>query len=252
MAKVLDGENYQGILYAFGYYNDNQEWVNYSDPQIITDSGTVGARGTVGYKEPALVDIDESYNQIVSLNNLKKEYNEMIKSVSKYGGFFVGRYETSLNGDTVASKPNTSPMSASDDNQMWYGLYAKQKDFTLSSDILQSSMIWGSQYDAMLNWMLTGNEKQFVVAVDRGNHSGHSANTGGQGNTDKINNVYDLEGNLLEWTLEADAESSTARVIRGDCFYGFSQPMGSRYINMYFPSTETDSVLGSRMSLYIK
>jgi hypothetical protein len=106
-------------------------------------------------------------------------------------------------------------------------------------------MIWGSQYDAMLNWMQEGDEGQKVSATTNGNH-GVKTTTGGTA-TDHINNVYDLEGNLFEWTLEVNGSDN--RAIRGCTYYGQPVPASYRYGGF---SNNTYDNYGSRLSLYIK
>ncbi len=264
MAKVSTGEyagttggltNYEGILYNFGYFDDDDEWYPYEEP--IAMSSSSNGQGTNGYREPATLssyDTDlQSYLSGIDLTEttfeteLKTEYNKMITSVMKYGGFYVGRYETSLSENTIASVAGVTPMSAATNGQMWYGMYDKQKNFsgTESTDTLQSSMIWGSQYDAMLNWMLIGKDKEKVNSTDNGNHSGSMVNTGAT-TTDKINNIYDLEGNLYEWTLEAFGTDK--RADRGGRFIGLGRA-NSRL--RYDPNVENSND-GSRLSLYIK
>ena len=92
--------------------------------------------------------------------NLQKQYDDMIESVVRYKGFYVARYEAGLeNGNIVfkdASKENSSIITADASNtstKAWYGLYSRIKGFTTAEDSVASSMIWGSQYDAMMNWM---------------------------------------------------------------------------------------------------
>ena len=106
-------------------------------------------------------------------------------------------------------------------------------------------MIWGSQYDAILNWALTGADKGKVTANTNGNHSGSWVNTG-KTTTDKINNIYDLEGNLWEWT--AEAVSTGSRVPRGGNYYSTSPTSNRNYINPGMAPND----LTSRVTLYIK
>ena len=202
-------DNYQGKLYDFTGTGDA------TTSAELTSQG----QGTTYNREPSLIEEDSNnqyYNTILGYdvktgvtdfgNDMQKDYNAMIESVKTYGGFYVGRYETSINGATVASIAGVEPMSAdTDSGNMWYGMYKKQKDYASSNANLssvKSSMIWGSQYDAMLNWALGGTDKGKVTATTNGNHDGSVANTGVTTN-DKINNIYDLEGNVLEWTIEA-------------------------------------------------
>ena len=206
---------------------------------------------------------NNSYIKENWLNQLQGEYNEMVASVAKYGGFFVGRYETSYNGTQVASKLSTDssvvmPMTAeTTSGNTWYGMYDKQRKFAgkttnmeNNSDIMQSSMIYGSQYDAMLNWMLKGSEttKAKLFATTNGNHNNTNAvgcGTYGSG-SDLINNIYDLEGNVYEFTQEACYTNCHA--IRGCSYYYSSTPVDR---NDNGPSY-TDDSSGSRLALYIK
>ena len=93
----------------------------------------------------------------------------MATSVAKYGGFYVGRYETSLSNATsteskdgnIQSKPGVMPTSAGNSaTSRWYGLYSKQKEYTGKNGSVESSMIWGSQYDRILNWVKEGKNEE--------------------------------------------------------------------------------------------
>ena len=107
-------------------------------------------------------------------------------------------------------------------------------------------MIWGSQYDAMLNFALNGTDIEKVTATTNGNHAVRILKTGLTKTSDSINNIYDLEGNMWEWSLEAS--SPYGRVTRGGYYYDSISP-SNRY--GYSPSYTSVSH-GSRLSLYIK
>ena len=164
---------------------------------------------------------------------MQTDYNNMIKSIKKYGGFYIGRYETSISDATsdvesvtetnekVQSKKGVIPVSAKYNSQTWYGLYNKQRNYAKDngiSNVVESSMIWGSQYDAILNWALKGNDKEKVAE----NSKKHELSPTGSESTDIINNIYDLGNNLREWTLEANANDS--RVSRGANYDGSGAP----------------------------
>ena len=145
---------------------------------------------------------------------LQKEFNEMVTSVAKYKGFYVGRYETSMNGTNPQSKSGVvSATAAGYSADTWYGLYKLNKEYTTST--VKSSMIWGSQYDAMMLWM----------GDDLKNFDTNNRNTGretGSVSTDVIRNVYDLGGNSYEWTLEA--YNTSFRISRGGGYDYSSSP----------------------------
>ena len=130
----------------------------------------------------------------------------------------------------------------------WYGLYDKSKSYTVSKNSVQSSMIWGSQYDAMLNWALEGIDAEKVTKIGIGNDSSGILSITGNISygDDNINNILDLGGNLREWTLEASG--SATRVYRGGSYNTDFSPSLRNAMN---PLNATLSY-GSRLTLYIK
>ena len=171
---------------------------------------------------------------------LQKEFNEMVASVAKYKGFYVGRYETSINGTKPQSRASTQEetitSATANSADTWYGLYALNKKYTTSS--VRSSMIWGSQYEAMMGWMEDDVENFDTNNRNQGRETGSKPE-------DVIRNVYDLGGNSFEWTLEAN--SSDFRVSRGGRYYDGGSPRGR---TLYNPAS-TSSSFGSRLALYI-
>ena len=218
-----------------------------------------------GLREPDLVSYD-SDTQLGGIgltkeqfkNQMQSDFEEMVLSVAKNGGFYIGRYETSMNDATaesasasgtseiVASKEGVMPVAADYNLQMWYGLYDKERSYAEDvgiSNALKSSMIWGSQYDAMLNWALQGSDKDKVTASS----TEHGPNPTGSEATDIINNVYDLGNNLYEWTLEVSGMHD--RVIRGGDYSSSDSPSyrGGSVNPLFFTRGLT-----SRLTLYVK
>ena len=215
-----------------------------------------------GFIEPDIIksyDDDTSYNNgLFTLDSLKFDYKEMATSVAKNEGFYIGRYETSLSTATdkdegtsgiACSKQGVIPTAA--DNQAtnkWYGLYSISKTYTVPENSVQSSMIWGSQYDAMINWAKDGADRDKITTPGIGNNSGENLATTGNDNysNDIINNIRDLGGNLIEWTLESDA--SLVRIYRGGNSSGNSSPSFRGGDYPYYAHGN----FGSRLTLYIK
>ena len=243
-----------GRLYADPSMNSGNLYGEIFNPDLTTQTYTQnnGLREPDYLTDTEYADGSSNNNVGITRESLIAEYKEMALSVAKYRGFYIGRYETSIDGTTVASKGSTvatgegaiMPMSAATSSgNIWYGMYSKQKAF--SSTGLQSSMIWGSQYDAMLKWVKGGTDSSHITVTTNGNHSGSVKGTGSTV-ADKMNNIYDLEGNLCEWTLEAS--NTNFRVYRGG-YYSYSYSPSYRY-NLY--PYNTNSCYGSRLSLYIK
>ena len=243
---VKVGDDYKGILYDFdesnGYllYPNNENYLGNSD----------------GYREPDIVSNydggdSDTVDGKITIRKLTAEYNAMISSILKYKGFYIARYEAGLdkttneivfkNASIEANNVITTDASNSETSS-WYGLYKKIKTFTTDSDKVVSSMIWGSQYDAMMNWM--AKNRKNVGNTD--NKKRNSMNTTGSNTNDIINNIYDLYGCHYEWTLETYSDSHRAR--RGGDLRGNYSP-ASRYFNEAFL---TYSFYSSRATLYIK
>ena len=72
---------------------------------------------------------------------LNEDYIEMAKSVAKYGGFYIARYEAGANG---LSKKNQDVFIANYLNvPYWYGLYNTLRNKTgVNTNVAKSHMVW--------------------------------------------------------------------------------------------------------------
>ena len=198
--------------------------------------------GTESNREPDIISDDNNGDNLYIINNLlgttylnsselkntlQEDYNTIIKSISTYHGFYVGRYEISKSSNNIAqSKPdNTVLTTETESANKWYGLYAYGKTYNTSS--VGSSMIWGSQYDAIMRWM----QKERIDVTDIGTSN------------QTLKNIYDLCDGYYELTLEASGEN---RVARGVSDSDSTNSVSSRI------DTIPDGQLGSsRFILYI-
>ena len=244
MAVQVEND-YKGILYEFSGSNGYLKYGSNSNYQGSSS----------GCKEPDILSNDsqdsyKSYN--ITKDGLQAQYNNMIVSVLKYKGFYVARYEAGLDKTTNEIVFKNASIEANNvittdardsETSSWYGLYKKIKTFTKDNDKVVSSMIWGSQYDAMMNWM--ANVGKTVGTVD--NTKRNSETVTGKNSNDVVNNVYDLYGCHCEWTLEAS--ESIYRVIRGGNSGDSNSPARRSYVS---DPINTNSDLSSRATLYIK
>ena len=240
MATLQTGSttDYRGVLY---------DWLSSQDGSTTYDWSSTSK----GYREPDIVSNYDGgkYDTVgITKTGLQNEYNAMIASVKDYGGFYVSRYEMSVESGKATSKISKTPTSAANsETQTWYGLYSMAKTYTNSKNSVQSSMIWGSQYDAMLNFALaSGNDASKVHSTEYGNYSGNHLKTGLTRTSDVINNVFDLAGNLEEWTLEAN--DIYKRVSRGGSYLDSLAP---QYRHDYRSTYITGSDYSSRLALYV-
>ena len=177
-----------------------------------------------GLREPAIVTGNSTgtgtsydgsdFNNIgLTLATLQEEYNNAVKKVIESKGFWIGRYETSgmssSNDDIavniVAGKGTSDGIS----NVNWYRMYKQQQNYiskkNLDTSKIQSTMIFGAAWDQTMifaNCSGATTPTKDSSAVITGNVEG-----------DCYKNIYDLCGNLYEWTTEAFSDFS--RVLRG-------------------------------------
>ena len=173
-----------------------------------------------GLREPAIVTgkadgTGTSYDGSIglTLSTLQEEYNSAIKKVTVSKGFWIGRYETSgMNSSNDDIAVNIVAGKGTSDgiyNVNWYRMYKQQQNYAsqknLDTSKIQSTMVFGAAYDQT---MLFAN-----CATETTPKKDVSAVITGKVETDCYKNIYDLCGNLREWTTEASYISG--RVFRG-------------------------------------
>lgn len=226
----------RGKLYSF----DSNGKANFIEDCLTTDTG---------YREPAYVTGDSTQMQ----TSIDEGFANMKSCVGRYEGFYVGRYEASLSADGTKSESKYKmPMtSAETSGNKWSGIYEKLTNLNTTSRAVDTHMIWGCQWDRVMkfvNGSLDGNGNVYNVGtlnIER--HGGMSLAKTGDNVADKVKNIYDLEGNLWEWTMEAkDADRRVAR----SCIYYYQAEAASR--NAMTSADFVQDTCGSRQVLYIK
>ena len=217
---------------------------SYREPDVVPDE-TLGDTNTriaeMGLEGVTTVNEFKTY--------LELEFSNIIESVSIYGGFYIGRYETgNLSKTEVSVIKNNSDI----EGQTWYTMYNKSKGIAANSNVT-TSMIWGCQWDAVMRWMYnSGDAEKKTYTYDstgKGNYSGSRKATGAD-QTYSVNNIYDMAGNVWEWTIEASL--TVLRVDRGG-YYNVSVasdfPASHRSGSIYdYKPTNSSSHYGSRLA----
>ena len=252
---------------------------------LYTKSTTIGKTGdtktlsrstpnTTSYREPDLIvgsdsasyDKNESYYKTILGFDTPKamaeaftaDYANMITSIQKYGGFYIGRYELSNEGVQKDKESLT--------NINWYYLYKKCKSLNASEKV-ESRMIYSIQWDLACDFISKkgeqksitdsrswGNYNDSISPANKGNYEKASNTASKKKNTGsneawKANNIYDLAGNC--WELCQEAFMNGNRVGRGSTYSnsGLSGPVSS--IGSYFAEQGVD-IGGSRPTLIIE
>ena len=231
----------------------------YTNSEIISEI-TRGLPGdTSSYREPDILtsstygDTDDraktaGFSSLANMaETMVSEYEEMIASLEKYKGFYIGRYELTANGEKKGATQTC------ENGVNWYRLYANCKKWAKEGSKVKTRMIWGLQWDATCNW-LAGSGFDIKDSSKWGNYSNNDATGHGSKQATgfseswKANNIYDFAGNCDEFTQEADFTYSRAG--RG----GFYSDNGSDYPASGRDATDptfASSDLGSRPTLYL-
>ena len=204
-ADATKSKNMAGRLYATGAgesFNSSLTTQTYNANSGLREPAKLSSTNS------SFVDQEEEPNL-----DLQTEYNNAVKKVIESKGFWIGRYETtgmsSSNDDIavniVAGKGTSDGIS----NVNWYRMYKQQQNYVskknLDTSKIQSTMIFGAAYDQTM--IFANCEKATTSAKD------YSAVITGNVETDCYKNIYDLCGNLREWTTEAN--NTYYRISRG-------------------------------------
>ena len=194
------------------------------EPDVVTGNSYDGSSTNLGYMSTVTGDNTSYASTEEFKKTLQNEYNEIVALVYNAGGYYVGRYETSNLKTTRGEAINVIAGKNSEiSNINWYYIYAQQKAYAANKVLgnkVKSSMILGTCHDQMLEFVNVAG-KYDVTKVGNALHNNDYGpwQTAGLDYTDKTQykdlskNIYDLEGNVLEWTTEA--YDTTLRVYRG-------------------------------------
>mgnify|MGYP007027375993 CR=1 FL=1 len=176
-----------------------------------------------------------------------REYETMIKSIEKYGGFYIGRYELSGTVDNPTEKTGTTITDTD-----WYELYnACKKIGGSDKEGIATGMIWGCQWDATCDFIATKGEQRSITSSSAwGNYENSEKKDTGSNEEWKANNIYDIAGNCYEWTQEAI--STSYRTSRGGygSNSGSNNPASGRYGTIPTSSSNDDLRFSSHFNNY--
>ena len=203
---------------------------------------------------------------------------KVITSVERYGGFYIARYQASYDNGKVSSKPSTTVTDFGWENingRLWNWITQSSARVVCGSTYGEEAAVighlpYGAEWDSVLQWFkqteFSDNDAPIGLnSVSWGNYrnalftygegltkpSGASTliNTGSTEYT-KVNNIYDMTGNLMEWTQEKYSTGlfSAARGghynTEGDYSAAAYRGVGS--------GTDNSNGIGFRLALYIK
>ena len=216
--------------------------------------------------ELTLKDIDVTYSKTDTDNGINEEISKEIvaqinaekESIKKYGGYYIGRYEVGKDNKTAVIKAEQEPYV----NIKWSKAYELAKGIgggEGATTYLCSSYSW----DTAINFIQNTTGKNYATSIIGFNGNWKSqevkdssgkvikpVNTAQRlntGLTTALCNIYDMGGNVGEFTTELNPGTSETVVLRGGNFVSYS-PAGHRWD--YFSGAYGYS--GFRATLFLK
>ena len=197
--------------------------------------------------ELTLKDIDVTYSKTDTDNGINEEISKEIvaqinaekESIKKYGGYYIGRYEVGKDNKTAVIKAEQEPYV----NIKWSKAYELAKGIgggEGATTYLCSSYSW----DTAINFIQNTTGKNYATSIIGFNGNWKSqevkdssgkvikpVNTAQRlntGLTTALCNIYDMGGNVGEFTTELNPGTSETVVLRGgyDSYY---YPAGYRW-----------------------
>lgn len=217
--------------------------------------------------ELTLKDIDVTYSKTDTDNGINEEISKEIvaqinaekESIKKYGGYYIGRYEVGKDNKTAVIKAEQEPYV----NIKWSKAYELAKGIgggEGATTYLCSSYSW----DTAINFIQNTTGKNYATSIIGFNGNWKSqevkdssgkvikpVNTAQRlntGLTTALCNIYDMGGNVGEFTTELNPGTSETVVLRGGRI-SRDIPAGYRWDN---GSGNAVSGYGFRATLFLK
>ena len=284
--------------------NENTEETLFEDAEIDGDNPEEIKEAVL---EKAINNYYNCHNKEGFIENLANdptgEYANMVASVNKYGGFYIGRYEAGSDTPRSYKSNGTTTMSVkkgkfpynyvgwgpemnayegtitSGGNDQGYGAVYLSKDlYDGAGKGVVSTLCYGVQWDSALRFIK--DKVNVTDSTNWGNHynssfkftGGYSTDNGvtwddatnkdkpertnyllttGASDRNKAKNIYDLAGNVWEWTMDKYEESGCSyRVGRGGYYDGYGYIESCAYC-FYNDPVSCSSGVGFRPALYI-
>lgn len=218
--------------------------------------------------ELTLKDIDVTYSKTDTDNGINEEISKEIvaqinaekESIKKYGGYYIGRYEVGKDNKTAVIKAEQEPYV----NIKWSKAYELAKGIgggEGATTYLCSSYSW----DTAINFIQNTTGKNYATSIIGFNGNWKSqevkdssgkvikpVNTAQRlntGLTTALCNIYDMGGNVGEFTTELNPGTSETVVLRGGDNNHFDSPAGYRRDTS---SGSAGSGYGFRATLFLK
>ena len=221
--------------------------------------------GTKASKDELTLTCPENYSDngltYAVVNEIVAQVKAEKDSVRRNGGYYIGRYEVGEENGTAVIKADKTPKV----NINWSAAYGIAKGIgggPGATTYLCSSYAW----DTAINFIQNNGFSNYAKAREdsynenwadknvkdlKGNiiKAANKAERLPTGKTTPKCNIYDMGGNVVEFTTEVMPSTSEPAVFRGGDYYGNGYPAGQRIDGSTSGAT---SRLGLRATLFLK
>ena len=238
-----EGTKATGVVIEDGSHNEFV-WIPSTESEYVKDftfPSYYGATSSNTSEETFLSGLDETLD------------------VKKYGGFYIGRYEATIPEGATSPTNTTGVPTCKSGRTVWTDIdYTNSKAsaesmYTGDASSVQSGLLTGKAWDRTCHYIedyITTINTNSTLRDSRyyGNYSNSQApaangigtkQVSGYNENWKTKNIYDLAGNVWEWTYEA---YSSYRIYRGGIYSNDGDNYPVSYRNGSNPSLTYDYV----------
>jgi len=179
---------------------------------------------------------------------------ELVNSVAKYYGFYVGRFEASQYevNDSVAAASMSGKIPWTNITYLNAVTHSENSDEVFGYTDCKTALLNSYAWDTILTWF-DSTITNYSSNVNYGNYSGTIYPTG-YTESDNIKNICDIAGNVREWTTEiyksAKKTANTGNVIHRVVRGGSANLSRTPQSRIYYPENISDNYWGFRTVLY--
>lgn len=270
----ISGNEIYSNQYNFPTATDENDQTSKYNITVVTNNNEPRVAERRDFDYSLLQYLDEAPTLYQFKNELKQRYYDLLMSIQTYGGFYIGRYET---GDLSKNVAVVKRLNNDLGNQNWYTMYQLCKRLKGNNEAVDTNLIYGSQYDEVLKWFIDTDALSLYQVVNDASSWGnfldnsipYMYNTNGDMSTTtlngygrklimsgasdytRVNNIYDLCGNVHDWTMEWYA-ANTGRWVRGGNYgsKGSQAQVSTRAAQI--GTTDKHQYTGCRATLFIK
>ena len=187
---------------------------------------------------------------------------EIKNSVENYQGFYIARYEAGIEGTTISTttndtiKQDLTQKPVSKPNVGVWNYITRTNAITVSKAMVDktttgvnSTLISGEAWDTTLAWISKTDSTYAENSAEKGNYTGTIAKTANSVDY-TVNNIYDMAGNVWEWTTENSMYKNNSYLIyRGGDYSCVGSDSSAAYRTSI--TNVTNKFVGFRVVLYM-